>query len=188
MIVGYGKGALATIDPARHTVLTRLTLPGHPEGFRLFGARVYINVPDDGSVIAADIDRGRQLARWPTGFHRLNFALAVDPAGNSITIAYRLPPALATIDTTTGRTVSIRSACGDADDLFFAAGRTLLVCGAGSVDAIAPDGSHERVPTASGARTGLYVPELNTLFVAVPARGHPAAIWALRLNLPQTRH
>lgn len=33
VIVGYGKGGLATIDPVRHTVLARLALPGHPEGF-----------------------------------------------------------------------------------------------------------------------------------------------------------
>ena len=185
VIVGYGKGALATIDPVGHRVLGRLALPGHPEGFRLSGARAYINVPDDGSVIAADIDQGRQVARWTTGLHRLNFPLAVDPAGKSITIAFRLPAALATIDTATGRTISIRSACGDADDLFFAAGHILLVCGAGHVDVIAADGHRERVQTAGGARTGLYVAELNTLFVAVPARGRPAAIWALRLNVPR---
>lgn len=187
VIVGYGKGALATIDPVAHKILRRLALPGHPEGFRLSGARAYINVPDDGSVIAADIDQGRQLARWPTGLHRLNFPLAVDPSGGSITIAYRLPAALATIDTATGSTVSLRSACGDADDLFFAGNHILLVCGAGHVDVIAADGSGERVQTSGGARTGLYVPELNTLFVAVPARGRPAAIWALKLNLPQGR-
>lgn len=184
VVVGFGKGGLATIDPVSHRVLATLTLPGHPEGFRLSGARAYINVPDDGSIIAADIDQGRQIARWRTGLHRLNFPLAVDPSGKSITIAYRLPAALATIDTETGRTISTRSACGDADDLFFAAGHILLVCGAGHVDVIAPDGSSKRVQTAGGARTGLYVPELNRLFVAVPARGRPAAIWAFRLNIP----
>ena len=188
VIAGYGKGALATIDPSTHKVIARLALPGHPEGFRLFGSRVYINVPDDGSVIAADVDQGRQLARWRTGLHRLNFPLAVDPSGKSLTIAYRLPAALATIDTATGRTTSLRSACGDADDLFLADGHILLVCGTGHVDVVAADGTSERVQTSGGARTGLYVPELNTLFVAVPARGHPAAIWALRLSLPQTPH
>ncbi len=187
VIVGYGKGALATIDPIAHRVLARLTLPGHPEGFRLSGARAYVNVPDDGSVIATDIDQGRQLARWPTGLHRLNFPLAVDPSGKSITIAYRLPAALATIDTANGQTVSSRSACGDADDLFLVGAHVLLVCGAGHVDVIAADGTSERVQTAGGARTGLYVPERETLFVAVPARGRPAAIWALKLNLPQAR-
>ncbi len=184
VLVGYGKGGLATIDPRSHKVLARLILPGHPEGFRLFGPRAYVNVPDDGSVIAADIDQGRQLARWPTGLHRLNFPMAIDPSGKSITIAYRLPAALAKIDTATGSTTSMHSACGDADDLFLAGDHILLVCGAGHVDLIAAGGSSERVQTAGGARTGLFVPELNTLFVAVPARGRPAAIWALRLNLP----
>jgi hypothetical protein len=33
----------------------------------------------------------------------------------------------------------------------------------------------ERLQTASGARTGLFVPRLSTLFVAVPARDGAAA-------------
>ena len=188
VVVGYGKGALATIDPVTHAVLGRLALPGHPEGFRLSGAHAYVNVPDDGSVIAADLDQGRQLARWPTGLHRLNFPLAVDPSGQTINIAYRLPAALATIDAASGKTLSIKSACGDADDLFLVRGHVLLVCGAGHVDVIASDGSSERVQTAGGARTGLYVPELDRLFVAVPARGRPAAIWVLKPNFAAAGH
>jgi DNA-binding beta-propeller fold protein YncE len=185
VVVGYGKGGLATIDPVHHLVLARLALPGHPEGFGLSGSRAYINVPDDGSVIAADIDQGRQLARWATGLHRLNFPLAVDPSGQRIMIAYRLPAALAIIDTASGRTLSLWSACGDADDLFLVRDHVLLVCGAGHVDVMGADGESVRVETSGGARTGLYVRELDRLFVAVPARGRPAAIWALRLTLAQ---
>jgi hypothetical protein len=38
-----------------------------------------------------------------------------------------------------------------------------------------------RVPTVSGARTSLFVPELDRLFLAVRARSDdPAAIWVLR--------
>lgn len=188
VIIGYGKGGLATIDPIHHTILDRLTLPGHPEGFRLFGARAYINVPGDGSVIAVNIDEGRQLARWPTGLHRLNFPLAVEPSGQRIMIAYRLPAALATIDTASGHTLSVRSTCGDADDLFLVRDHILLVCGTGHVDVIAANGNSERVQTADGARTGLHVPELGRLFVAVPARGRAAAISVYRLNLPSSHH
>ena len=39
-----------------------------------------------------------------------------------------------------------------------------------------------RIKTRGGARTGLYVPELRTLFVALPSREEPAAIWRLRLG------
>jgi len=102
VIVGYGNGGLAVIDPVTHAVLGRLTLPGHPEGFQLFGAHAYINVPDDGSVISADIDRQQVLARWPTDWHRLNFPMAIAPDGKFIAIAYRLPAALAVIDTVSG--------------------------------------------------------------------------------------
>jgi len=33
----------------------------------------------------------------------------------------------------------------------------------------------QRVRTSPGARTGLFVPALQTLFVAIPARGRTAA-------------
>lgn len=189
VIVGYGKGGLATIDPTDHKILASLALPGHPEGFRLFGARAYVNVPDDGSVIVADIDQGRQLTRWPTGLHRLNFPMAMDPSGSKIVIAYRFPAALATIDAASGKTASIQPACGDADDLFLAGDHILLVCGTGHVDVISAGGDKVPVETAGGARTGLYVPELAALFVAVPARGgHPAAIWILKQNVGETPH
>lgn len=106
VIVGYGKGGLATIDPATHKVLARLSLPGHPEGFQLAGSRAYINVPGNGSVIAADIDSGHQLARWPTGLQRLNFPMAIAPDGQTIEIAFRLPAGLETIDARSGKTLS----------------------------------------------------------------------------------
>lgn len=182
VIVGYGKGGLATIDPVAHKLLARLSLPGHPEGFQLSGERVYVNIPGNGSIVAANLDLGRQLARWPTALQRLNFPMAIAPDGQSIEIAFRLPAGLETIDTRTGKVLSHRFACGDADDLFLAEKRIVLVCGTGHIDVIASDGRRERFETQDGARTGLYVPELNRLFVAVPALGRPAAIWAFKPN------
>jgi hypothetical protein len=55
-----------------------------------------------------------------------------------------------------------------------------VICGAGHVDVIPVGaGAATRMATGSGARTGLFVPELHTLFVAAPARSGPAAIWVL---------
>ena len=184
VVVGYGSGALAVIDPATHRVLSTLTLAGHPEGFRLIGGQVLINIPDRGTIVAADIDAGKVTASWPTGARRLNFPLAVDPSGRWFALAYRLPAALQVRDTAKGDVLSTRSACGNADDLFIDGDRFLLVCGAGHVDvSSAKDAGGEtvRVTTAAGARTGLFVPELKTLFVAAPARGGTAAaLWLLR--------
>lgn len=182
VIVGYGGGALAIIDPADARVLSRVSLAGHPEGFRLLGSRAWINIPDRGTIVVADVDSGRILSSWSTGMHRLNFPLAINPSGREVVIAYRLPAALQRRDADTGTVLDTLPACGDADDLFLDGDRRYLICGAGHVDVSTSSPPHDadvRVSTAPGARTGLFSPELEKLFVAVPARGRPAAIWVL---------
>mgnify|MGYP001551089036 FL=1 len=156
---------------------------GHPEGFELSAGKAWVNDPDDGAVLAVDLDRGRQVARWPTGFHRLNFPMAQARDGAEVSIAFRLPAALARIDTASGKTLSTLGTCGDADDLFVVGERTLVVCGEGYVDIVEGGKSVARVTTRGGARTGLYVPALGSLFLALPSRGgRPAEIWGLRLT------
>lgn len=188
VIVGYGAGGLAVIDPVTHEVLSRLPLPGHPEGFRLVGDNALINIPDRGAIVSGNLDLSRVTAIWSTGIHRLNFPLAVDTTGKWFALAYRFPAVLQLRSVDSGAIKSTQAACGDADDLFIDQGSIYMVCGAGHVDVISASGDIRRVQTANGARTGLYVAELGTLFVAVPARGHPAAIWALKLNRPKTAH
>lgn len=182
VIIGYGNGSLATIDPATHRVLARLILPGHPEGFRLVGSKAFVNIPDRGIIVAADLDRGQIASRWQTGLHRLNFPMIAGPTGDWIAVAYRLPAAVQFVATNTGKVLETRSACGDADDLFVDGTRVLVICGAGYVEIGAPPGGRAesiRITTGPGARTGLFSPELHRLFVAVPARGRVAAIWSL---------
>jgi len=91
LIVGYGDGALATIDPATHTIVKQMPLPAHPEGCRLDGDTIWINRPDNGSVVRGDLGAGKVTARWSTGLHRLNFPMAFEPASRTLAIAYRLP-------------------------------------------------------------------------------------------------
>lgn len=182
IVVGYGNGGLAVIDAAAPHVIGRLALNGHPEGFRLIGGHVLINVPDRGAIVAGDIDRGTVTSTWPTGAHRLNFPLFVAPTGGWFAVAYRLPAALARYDAANGAQLSIQGVCGDADDLFVDEARIYVVCGAGHVDVISLSGDARpvRVSTAPGARTGLFSPETGRLFVAAPARGGMAAILVLR--------
>ncbi|MES2022867.1 MAG: hypothetical protein V4610_08890 [Pseudomonadota bacterium] len=182
VIVGYGGGGLALVDPAQARILNRVSLAGHPEGFRLRGSRAWINIPDRGAIVVADIDSSRVLSSWSTGMHRLNFPLAIDPSGREVVVAYRLPAALQRRDADTGVVIDTLPACGDADDLFLDGDRRYLICGAGHIDVSVRSRPREvslRVVTASGARTGLFSPELGKLFLAVPARDRPAAIWVL---------
>jgi hypothetical protein len=78
-------------------------------------------------------------------------------------------------------------ACGDADDVFVDAKRrrVYVSCGEGAVDVFEQRAAGyeriARVPTVSGARTSLFVPQLDRLYVAVRARSNePAAIWVFR--------
>jgi DNA-binding beta-propeller fold protein YncE len=54
--VGYGNGGLAVISAASGEKLGNIRLPGHPESFQIekFGNKVFVNVPDDDSIIVAD--------------------------------------------------------------------------------------------------------------------------------------
>jgi len=76
--------------------------------------------------------------------------------------------------------------CGDADDVFVdrKRHRIYVSCGEGVVDVLESGAGYRRlarVSTAPGARTSLFVPELDRLFVAVRAvSSEPAAIWVFR--------
>jgi hypothetical protein len=114
-----------------------------------------------------------------------NFPMALDEPSHRLLVATRRPPALLAWDTVTGKRVAELPICGDADDLFFDGQRHQLyaICGEGLVQVIRQrDPDHyevvQRVATAPGARTGLFVPSLSTLYVAAPS--HSGAIAEVR--------
>lgn len=187
LVVGYGSGGLARIDPVRHVVVATLPLPAHPEGFEVEGDTAYVNLPDAGTIVAGNLASHAITARWPTGLRRLNFPMALDAASHTLAIAFRLPARLAIIDLPSGTMRQVLPTCGDSDDLFFdeRRGRIYVICGSGDVGVYqrGPAGYAElaRIPTAKGARTGLFVPQRDRLFVAARARdGRPAAILVFR--------
>jgi hypothetical protein len=91
------------------------------------------------------------------------------------------------LSTPNGRVKAEVATCSDADDVFVDAKRrrVYVSCGEGVVDVFAANAPGyrrlARVATVSGARTSLFVPELDRLYVAVPVRSNePAAIWVFR--------
>jgi DNA-binding beta-propeller fold protein YncE len=187
VVVGYGGGALALIDGAKRTKITETRLPAHPEGFQLDAStgHAYVNVPSARGIALADLSSSKVIAVWPVGGASANFPMAVDNESNHVLAVFRNPPKLGVFDKRDGSIVRMADTCSDADDLFVDTKRHRIYvsCGAGMIDIF--DGrSHERLsrlPTVSGARTSLFVPELDRLFLAVRAGvGSPAAIWVLR--------
>ncbi len=179
LVVGYGSGALALIDPGTHRVVRQMTLPGHPEAFELLGSKLFVNVPDAHKIMIGDVDQGRVTATLGTGLHFGNFPMASDAAASRIAVAYRVPGTLVVLDARSGANLLSTPICGDADDLYFRSGQIVVVCGSGAVELVDETGKHISITTERGARTGLLDLKAGKLFVAVPARLNSAAIWEM---------
>lgn len=187
LYVGYGS-ALAAIDARTMRVISRMSLAGHPEAFELAASspQIFVNVPSAGQIAVVDRSTGKVTATWDIGTAGQNFAMALDERGHRLFVATRRPARLLAFDTASGSRVASITICDDADDLFFDQERRqfYVVCGEGAVDVVQALGADhfkvvEHFQTSPGARTGLFVPQLATLFVAAPARGGlPAEIRA----------
>jgi DNA-binding beta-propeller fold protein YncE len=189
VFVGYGKGALAVIDTESSRKIGDVALAGHPEGFRLesSGSRIFVNVPDAHAIEVVDRNDGKILAKWSTGSLGGNFPMTLDEAAQQVVVVFRNPPMLVAFSMQNGEKVTSASTCGDADDVFVDAKRHRIYvsCGGGFLDVFESNGTAFRridhISTASGARTSLYVPGFDRLFVAVRAGAkQPAELWVYR--------
>jgi len=188
VLVGYGKGALAVIDPVSLAKTADIRLKAHPEGFQIdeTGTQVFVNVPDAHEIVVVDLATGSTQS-LPTQGAGSNFPMAIDGEAHRFLVIFRNPPTLIAFSSQDGHVAAKVDTCGDADDVFVdrKRHRVYVSCGEGAVDVLEPDQQGyrrlARVPTASGARTSLFVPELDRLFVAVRAGSNePAAIWVFR--------
>jgi DNA-binding beta-propeller fold protein YncE len=192
VFVGYGSGGIAALDLSGPAVGTRMKLAAHPEGFQLDanGHRALVNVPDARQVAVMDLTTGNQIATWRFPGLGANFPMALDEAGTLAAVVFRSPPRLVLLDAKSGAVATSIQACGDADDVFFDSKRQRIYisCGEGAVEVMRKDISGyrlvSRIRTASGARTSLFVPELDRLFLAARAGflglGSDAAIMVFR--------
>ena len=182
--VVFGNGGICEINLTSGTRARSIELPGHPEGFVLErnGPRIFVNVPSAHQIAVLDRESGKVIARWTTGGATENFPIALDQAGHRLFVGCRSPAQLVVLNSDSGALVTTVSIPSDSDDIFLDEKnhRLFVICGAGSVAVIEQltAGSYQRratIATAPGARTGLFVPELRSLFVAIPKRGSQSA-------------
>lgn len=184
LYVGFGGGALASISPTDGKVVANVKLAGHPESFQLerSGSRIFVNVPTADQI--AVIDRGpmKIVATWPVTSAKANYPMALDEPNHRLFIGCRRPAKALVFDTTTGKEVGSFNIVGDTDDLFYDGARKRLYVsgGEGFLDVFQNSDANTftrvgHIATAAGARTSLFVPDLNRLFLAVPHRGSQRA-------------
>jgi hypothetical protein len=180
LYVGYGSGGLAMISAAGGSVLGRTPLSGHPEAFQIdrSGARAYVNIPASNEIAVVSLDSQAVVAKLVIREAHSNYPLALDEGAGRLYIGCRTPPVLLTYDLTSGLLLSQTDIAGDVDDIFVdtARRRLYLSCGAGFLQVLQEGGDGHlatvaKIPTRQGARTCLFVPELNRLYVAAPRHG-----------------
>jgi DNA-binding beta-propeller fold protein YncE len=188
VLVGHGQGALAVIDPVSLSKTADIRLKAHPDGFQIdeTGTEVFVNVPGAHEIVVADLAAGSTQS-LPTQGAGSIFPMAIDGEPHRVLVVFRSPPTMMALFSQDGRVAAKIETCSDADDVFVdrKRHRVYVSCGEGVVDVLelGEPGYRRlaRVPTVSGARTSLFVPELDRLFVAVRATSHePAAIWVFR--------
>jgi Uncharacterized conserved protein len=189
LLVGYGSGGIGTIDLRSNNKVDSFPLQAHPESFQLDAGthQIFVNLPNNRAIAVLDATTGRQRATWSL-VHGGNFPMALDTERQRVLVAFRSPPKFGAFSWQSGDVVSEVDTCGDADDLFFDAKRKLIyiTCGTGFIDVLRAEDSKysrlTRIPTVTGARTGLFVPDMERLFLAVRARARePASIWVYRV-------
>ncbi len=182
--VGFGSGGIAIVNAQEGKQIGSIKLSAHPEAFELEknGKRIFVNVPNSRHVAVIDREKGKVVTTWKRDLAFGNFPMALDEANHRLFVGCRLPSKLVVLNTESGEVAAKIDISGDPDDLFYDSKRHRIyaICGAGKIDIIDQTDPNTyaasgKVNTADGARTGLFVPERDTLFVAVPHRGSQKA-------------
>jgi YVTN family beta-propeller protein len=192
VLVGFGDGAIAVIDPKTNKKIAEVRLPAHPESFQIDSSsgRVFVNLPNVPAI--GVVGNGLRLQETRNVRYAANFAMAIDPDKQRVIVAFRRPTRLVAYEEATGRAVAEAKTCGDVDDLFYDRNRKAIyvICGSGAIDVLDAGTSVfskiANVRTVAGARTGLFVSEFDNLFLAV--RGHSGEPPALSVYRTKRRN
>jgi DNA-binding beta-propeller fold protein YncE len=188
LLVGYGSGAIASLDIAQQNKRGEVPLSAHPESFQIGrdSRRLFVNLPEVHAVGVLDRISGVQSASWRIS-ESGNFPMALDNASGRILIVSRNPSKVIVLSQQDGSRIADAATCGDADDIFVDAkrGRVYVSCGDGYIDVFAVQGNSytraARIETIGGARTSFFVPDLDLFLLGARASGSEgAAIWVYR--------
>jgi len=143
------------------------------------GNKLYINVTGKNYMAVVDKATLAVLATWPIKEAQQNAPVAFDEAGKRLFIVARKPGTLIILNADTGASIASFNAPEHCDQVLWdAANRRIYALGGEGYIGVfrQKDADHyeelARVQSAPGAKTGVLVPELKRLYVAVsPGEG-----------------
>jgi DNA-binding beta-propeller fold protein YncE len=183
---GLRQSFLSAIDPytlRRHGDLKFDSDKVEAMAIEQTGNRLYINVTGKNTMAVVDKETLAVIATWPITEAQQNAPLAFDEANRRLFVITRKPGKLIILNAETGASIASFTAPERCDQVLFdAANRRIYALGGeghiGVFRQIDADHYEELapVPTAAGAKTGILIPQLNRLYVAVsPGEGKAGA-------------
>ena len=131
-------------------------------------------------TLLVDRKKREQVATWPVARIQDNVALALDESHHRLFAGARNPSRLTVLDTDSGKQITQLEGVPGIDDLWYDTAHERIYASGGRGFAVGfvyvyqqRDADHYellgKVPTASGAGTSIWVPELDRYYVAAPA-------------------
>ena len=175
---GKDYGEIAVIDAASDKHVGDIKTAVHPGGFALEKSRgrMFVTLPESNETVVVDRKTQEVTASWPLPSDTQQpVALALDEANHRLLVGTRKPPRVVVYDTDSGKTVAETETVGVLDGLYFSPKHKQVYASGGEGFLVVyrqndPDHYEQtaRIPTSYLARTSLYVPELDRLYVALP--------------------
>ena len=181
---GQGKDAkthlLSIIDTQSFKHIGDITLPGTKSEAMAIdhaGKKLYVNLRDPDEIGVVDLLTGQLAARWPIPEAKSQNALVLDEPNHRLFSATHTPPMFLVFDIDTGKVIVSLPCAVNSDDMGYDPVRKrIYITGDGSASVIKQqDADHyvsvAEVPTGYRARTSMFVPELNRLYLGVASKG-----------------
>jgi len=138
------------------------------------GNKLYINVTGKNHMAVVDKEKLAVLATWPIKEAEQNAPLAFDEPNKRLFVITRKPGKLIVLNAETGASIASFKAPERCDQVIWdAANRRIYALGGEGYIGVFQQKDADRyeelarVPSAKGAKTGILVPELKRLYVAV---------------------
>jgi hypothetical protein len=190
LYVGFGdakSGGLALIDTRNDKHIGDIKTDARAGGIKMEKSRprTFVTLTGAANIGVVDLKQREQIAVWPTGV-KSNVALALDEIHHRLFDGVRDPATLLILDTESGRQVSQLEGVAGIDDLWYDAAHERVYASGGRGFEVGfvytyqqKDADHYeltgKVPTAPGAGTSFWSPELNRLYVAAPSNDKEGA-------------
>jgi DNA-binding beta-propeller fold protein YncE len=177
IFVAHDEKMLGVIDAKTYALVGDIKLSGSAEGFQIETGRprLYLCTPSPSQLLVIDTSKKEVVSTYPINAASNGHPLVIDEANKRVFVGCRKEPMVVVLDSETGKEVAKIAIPKDIDDLHYDAKRKKLYasCGEGFLVVIRQESADkyevaEKIETAKQAKTSLFAPEANRLYLAVP--------------------